>query len=161
MLNRNYKTFISGIMNGNTSVTLNTYSQYNVNNRSFSAESWKVVTDPTISPGTIYATTGMSIILGGGNQEESVDDISLENLIDGLTYVTSSMTQLSSDYTKLISVTYKNNTTNSVVVKEIGLLLQEINSGGYWRRALLGRIVLDAPVIMNPGDSYIFTYGVE
>lgn len=161
MLNRNYKTFISGMMNSKTSVTLDTYAHYTPNNRSFSIGSWQVVTDPTISPSTIYATTGMSIILGGGNQEESVDDISLENLIDGLTYVTSSMTQLSSDYTKLISVTYKNNTANSVVVKEIGLLLQEISSGGYWRRALLGRIVLDAPVIMNPGDSYIFTYGIE
>lgn len=157
MLNRNYKTFISGIMNSNTSVTLNTYSHYSTSNRSFGIGSWKVVTDPTISPGA----TGMSIILGGGNQEESVDDISLENLIDGLTYVTSSMTQLSSDYTKLISVTYKNNTTNSVVVKEIGLLLQEVTGGAYFRKALLGRIVLDVPVVMNPGDTYTFTYGIE
>ena len=161
MLNENYRKFVGGLLNGATSIDLVPYIQYATQYVSFSADAWRTLANPNTSLGTIHATNGISIVLGSGDKEAVDTDIQLESVIDNMSYVTASMTQGTKDYTKLVSVTYKNNTSDTVTVREIGLMIQEITEYGHYRRALIGRIVLDAPVVMNPEDTYAFTYGIE
>ena len=167
MLNENYRKFVGGVLGGNTEVTGLTpyiYNNHQNNPLHFSASSWNTVTTPFPYAGntSIYFVNGISIILGSGDIEPTVKDTQLASIIEDLTYVTGSTIQGTSDYNKLVSVTYKNNTANTITVKEVGLMMQETtSSGGYFRKALLGRVVLEAPVEMNPGDTYTFTYAIE
>lgn len=161
MLNENYRKFVGGLLNGTTNIDLVPYIQYDTRYVSFSADAWRNLANPNTDLGTINATNGISIVLGSGDKEAVDTDIQLESVIDNMSYVTASMTQGTKDYTKLVSVTYKNNTSDTVTVREIGLMIQEITGYGYYRRALIGRIVLDAPVVMNPEDTYAFIYGIE
>ena len=168
MLNENYRKFIGGIFGGKTAVVLTSYDANNndKNPYSYSTVAWNRTTDPNAStnPNTF---TGISIILGSGDTQPTTKDVKLSNdVTKNLSYIAGSTSkEESSEYNKLVSVTYKNNTANTVTVKEVGLMMQEtpsdVMSYSYYRKALLGRVVLDAPIVMSPGDTYTFTYIIE
>ena len=104
----------------------------------------------------------MSLIVGSGNTEATENDIKLENIITNLTYLTGNMLNGSGDYVKIVTVTYKNNTSDTVIINEVGLMAGLYNSGSSSKKyILLGRVVLQNPVIMNPGDIYTFSYIIE
>lgn len=165
MLNENYRKFIGRILGGSGAVSLELYDRYNyaTNPYTFGVSSWNQVCNPYASVGSDAFKNGISIIVGSGDEEPTVKDIRLSNMISTLSYVTASTIQGTSDYNKFISVSYKNNTENTVTVKEVGLMIQETEGTGsrLYRKALLGRVVLDTPVVMSPGDTYTFTYCIE
>lgn len=164
MLNENYRKFIGRILGGSTAVKLELYDRFNyaTNPYTFGVSSWNQVCNPYAPVGSDAFKNGISIIVGSGNEEPTVKDIRLSNMINTLSYVTASTIQGTSDYNKLVSVTYKNNTENKVTVKEVGLMIQETEGTSVmYRKALLGRVVLDTPVVMSPGDTYTFTYCIE
>ena len=163
MLNNNYKKFVGGILKGNETVRLDSYYQTHDDNYcNYGTDSWSsnIDIDKDKIAGVGVAVAGMSVIVGSGDTEPTMQDIKLANKIGNLTYITSSMVEGTIDYTKFISVTYRNNTSDIITVREIGLAMAGLTSG-FPCNALLGRIVLDAPVIMNPGDIYTFSYGIE
>ena len=164
MLNNNYKKFVGGILKGNKTVELDSYYKtYNYGNMYYGTDSWSSNID--INKARLRVA-GISVIVGSGDTEPTMQDIKLANKIGNLTYITSSMVEGTIDYTKFISVTYRNDTSDIITVREIGLAMAGIyievdKNNGFLGNALLGRIVLDAPVIMNPGDTYTFSYGIE
>ena len=162
MLNENYRKFIGRILGGSTAVSLELYDWFNyaTNPYTFGVSSWNQVCNPYAPVGSDAFKSGISIIVGNGDKAPTVKDIRLSSMINNLSYITASTIQGTGDYNKLISVTYKNNTENKVTVKEVGLMMQETN-GNLYRKALLGRVVLDTPVVMTPGDTYTFTFCIE
>lgn len=126
----------------------------------FAMSAWNSVTNPNDA-----SSASMSVIVGSGDAKPTSKDTQLSSIISDLTYVTSSMNQGTDDYVKIISITYKNNTSQTITIKELGLIVQ--SSSHAWgsvyeyQRALLGRVVLGTPVVMNPGDTYTFTYAIE
>lgn len=165
MLNENYRKFIGGILGGKTAVVLTSYDVNNTGNNpySYSTVAWNRATDPNALT-NLDTYTGISIILGSGDTQPTIKDVKLSNEVTrNLSYIAGSTSQEeSSEYSKLVSVTYKNNTANTVTVKEVGLMMQQTTPGySNYRKALLGRVVLDAPIVMSPGDTYTFTYIIE
>ena len=165
MLNENYRKFIGGILGGKTDVVLTPYAYNNSydNTKTYSTVAWNRVTDPN-APANTNTYTGISIILGSGDTQPTIKDVKLSNdVTKNLSYIAGSTSkEENSEYSKLVPVTYKNNTANTVTVKEVGLMMQETPSGSsFYRKALLGRVVLDAPIVMSPGDTYTFTYIIE
>lgn len=159
MLNENYRKFVGGLLTGVGSINnLTPYLQVgNDSDVSFDVSTWA-----NMSSVDIIMSRGLSVILGSGDTEPTLQDVQLDSIINNATPITFSMNEGTSDYVKIVSVTYKNNTTEKIIVKEIGLMVQNWAYGGTcYKRALLGRVVLDAPVVMNSGDAYTFTYAIE
>lgn len=166
MLNTNYRKLVGKTV-GSTSVvdlcssscgcTKYTGPGLSIGTTSLNSSCWNTIKEPYSNNG---ATSYMSLIVGNGTTNATQDDIALENEIKDLTYITGSTMNGASDYLKLITVTYKNNTSDIVSVNEIGMVAQMANDR-YCDGVLLGRVVLATPVIMNPGDIYTFTYVIE
>ena len=159
MLNENYRKYIGGLMSGVSGLTnLTPYSKNcNAYDTPFTTATWTSIVNMSD-----YDTKGVMVVVGSGDTKPTPQDIQLENIINNLTCVTASTVQGTIDYVKIVSATYKNNTANTITVKEIGLIVQSsAYSGSCYYRVLLGRIVLDAPVVMTPGDTYTFNYCIE
>lgn len=157
MLNQNYRLFVGGALNGEN-VTLNVYEGSGLD-RTFPAKAWQTYGPSTYTWSGSYSVYRIGLVLGRGTSKPTESDIQLEDEIT-LSHVTGSMVSGTSSYVKLISATYKNNNSETVVVNEVGVVLNDTNSNGN-ALALIGRIVLDTPVVMNPGDSYTFSYAIE
>ena len=104
------------------------------------------------------------IELGFGDTAEDYDNYNLADSnysnakLTGLT-----MSAVSKGNKELFNVigSFRNNTANNVVVKEIGWICSPHNAGSGAALAYLGlltRKVLDTPITMAPGDTYSFNY---
>ncbi len=69
---------------------------------------------------------------------------------------------------KNVTVVYRNDTQNTVTIKEVGMYINPINIGSsYWGNynqnyiLLAMRKVLTTPIAMAPGDVYALTYRVS
>lgn len=96
----------------------------------------------------------MGIFVGQGTNPTTPEDYTLEAPI--------SLSLLSSEYSidenfnLLISFTMKNNTTETYTITETGLC-----AGPNSFLTLLNRKILPTPVVMEPNDTYVFTYTIN
>lgn len=111
----------------------------------------------TISAPPSSETGGVAypfIGLGNGDTLESVNDYKLDSYINTLSYVTGSASQNGDLCTK--TATFKNNTSSTIIVKEVGLYFGSGNSSTY-PPLLLARKVLDTPISIEPGETKTFS----
>lgn len=163
MLNENYRRFTSYNMSisqyepGYSNVTLTPYKNDFIDSLpEFPFVAWRYTYAP-YTP-SVYS---LSLIVGDGSTPPTDKDFQLENEIQGLTCTTASASEGGNTLTvKTVSLTFKNNTTDTKTITEVGLIIQTNDHNAY-RAALLGRVVLDVAVVMKPGDTYTFTYCIE
>lgn len=63
-----------------------------------------------------------------------------------------------------ITTSWQNMSGSAITVKEVGLAYKHSNGGGEYNKAhniLISRKVLDNPVTINSGETYIFTYNIK
>ena len=90
--------------------------------------------------------------VGSGDAVESANDYKLDNYINTLSYV-SGVAGHNGDLTTK-TTTFKNNTSSTIVVKELGLYYAcETNMAP----VLIARKVLDTPVSIEPGETKTFS----
>lgn len=105
--------------------------------------------------------------VGFGDTAENAGDYSLASPNYGSGQLTHSgggiNTHNASDTNRVLASVYEivtNNTLNPITVKEVGLFGTP-GSGSGVPKCLLCRKVLDTPVVIEPGDSYTFTYRIR
>lgn len=110
-------------------------------------------------------SAGLYIDVGFGDTAPQKTDYKLEdsNVLDSnlLTWLISIYVNDRLPYIRLISSTYRNDTANDVIVKEIGMIKKNGYSGVNTCNVLLTRTVLQTPVTMHPGDTVTFTVSLE
>lgn len=159
MLNTNYRKYVSFMLYNNDAVVrgkgadLPTYVNNDRDNL-FPDACWRASTIPYAQ-----SVNSLSVIVGDGTTPAKDTDMMLENEIKDLTGITATTSAVSTSVVKTVSVTFKNNTADIRTINEVGLIIQR--NGYQPKAALLGRVVLDTPVVMSPGDIYTFTYCIE
>lgn len=129
---------------------------------------WKDVI--TANSNTISSTTnrqwrfnGFVLFVGTGETAEAATDFKLNTPVE-LSVTSASCTHTAYNKT-LVTRTFQNNTANAVTVKEVGLYLfahqGSSTASTFYPVILLGRKVLDAPVTLEVGDTYTFTYNLD
>lgn len=123
----------------------------------------KIIYDMTANPpenDTIYYWT-WQLYLGTGTTPPTEDDIILENPV---TFTCPVLPQISrgDNYTSLvITFTFTNNTSETKTITEIGLCSRLKNGSSDNPAVLFNRRLLDNPVTMNAGDSYVFSFKID
>lgn len=133
--------------------TTNTTASGNLNN--FVSSLFTTANYPTsmLASGTTIRYK-MGIFVGQGTNPTTPEDYILEAPV--------SLSLLSSEYSidenfnLLISFTMKNNSTETYTITEIGLC-----AAPNAFLALLNRKLLPTPVVMEPNDTYVFTYTIN
>lgn len=120
-----------------------------------------------LSAGISYMSGGRTTInmdIGFSDQSESLDDF---KLIDG-NYANRKLTvsQVTRNYTYdnecvSISLNANNGGSSDVTVKEMGIYVNFSPSDNVNYYILIARKVLSTPVVIAPGESYIFTYKIK
>ena len=107
------------------------------------------ITSPPSSEtsGTDYPFIGV----GNGDIAESVNDYKLDSYINTLSYVSGVASNNGDLCTK--TTTFKNNTSSTIIVKEVGLYFGAGNS----IPVLIARKVLDTPVSIEPNETKTFS----
>lgn len=105
-----------------------------------------------VPPGT-DSNTGKWIGIGTGDTAESANDYCLDNFI-ALTYIGGSANNQNG--LTNVTMTYQNNTSSSVTIKEVGLYLDM--SGWSF---LMARKVLANPITIPVGQSRAFTVHID
>ena len=111
------------------------------------------------------ATRGTYIDIGFGNTAAQKSDYKLEdsNIIDESLAIThlSGGILTNTPYIRTVYSVYQNNTNDTYTIKEIGLCVKGAFANSLLRNAIIARTVLSEPIVMNPGDTYTFTYSIE
>ena len=122
-----------------------------------------VVASQSGNSGAQYYHTGLILFIGTGTTTPTEDDYKLESAV-ALASPFGSCTH--TDNTTSVVRAFTNDTEEDVTITEIGLYAfmssQSSSSySGYWRYpVLVGRKILDAPVTIEPNETYTFTYNV-
>ena len=77
-----------------------------------------------------------------------------------LTYV-SCMILNDMPYIRSAITVFRNDTSSAVTVKEVGLVTKSNAVSNPAKNMLLSRVVLPTPVVIQPGDTYAFTFTIE
>lgn len=96
---------------------------------------------------------GFVLFVGSGLTSPTIDDYKLENPLN-LEVLSASCTHNGS--TTIVTRTFKNNTEEEVTINELGLYVFATNRKSPF--VLLARKVLSEPIILNPNETYTFTY---
>lgn len=119
----------------------------------YRANGWDVYAGPTDRKYGIY------LMVGSGSTSPKKSDYKLEDQVE-LFLVDGSVSDTNEQTTKTVSATLKNTTESVITIREVGVAIHGYNNE-YMRSALLGRIVLDTPVVLQPEDTYTFTYVIQ
>lgn len=103
----------------------------------------------SISPQTGRGNVGYFLTFGSGENEETIDDYKLTNLITSLSLIGGNVNW---NDTNIAIITATIQATENIVIKEVGLNIREMNSAN--SEILLNRVVLDEPIELNAGDIY-------
>lgn len=111
------------------------------------------------------ATRGTYMDIGFSNTAAQKTDYKLvdSNIVDennALTMV-SGIIILSEPYMRAITSVFRNNTSDTYTVREIGMVVKDNAANMNSKNVLIARSVLSEPVVMEPGDTYTFTYTIE
>lgn len=101
---------------------------------------------------------GLYILAGSGTTDPTENDYTLENVVP-LTHMSGSVNH-TSDNCISISRTLRNDSTEDVVINEVGLYFRPVYYAGdeFRTTTLLAREVLTSPITMKPRESYTFTF---
>lgn len=94
-----------------------------------------------------------TIFVGSGLTTPTIDDYKLDN---ALTLDTLNQAVLRSNNIMSIIRTFINTTDEAVTINEVGLYVVKSNN----LPVLIGRKVLEAPVVLNPNETFTFTYQI-
>lgn len=92
---------------------------------------------------------GYFLTFGSGDNEETINDYKLDNLITTLSLIGGSVNW---NDTNIAVITTTIQATENVVIKEVGLNIREMNTAN--GEILLNRVVLDEPIELTVGDIY-------
>lgn len=102
--------------------------------------------------------SSMKLYVGTGTSEVKSSDYAMTNRNAGLTLLNRTGTngdrQINpdNDFIGIFTATYKNDTNADISVSEVGLCSEAEN----WY-VLMAREVLDAPIVIAPGETYTFS----
>lgn len=138
----------SGENLGNVSVT-----QININNKYANTI---IENATTITQQSGRGNVGYFLTFGSGDNEETINDYKLANLITTLTLIGGSVNW---NDTNIAVITTTIQATENVVIKEVGLNIREVNSAN--GEILLNRVVLDEPIELTVGDIYGINFYIK
>lgn len=130
-----------------------TNSQTNINNRYANTI---IENATTISPQSGRSATGYFLTFGSGENQETINDYKLANLITTLTLIGGNINW---NDTNIAIITATIQATENIIIKEVGLNIREINSAN--SEILLNRVVLDEPIELNAGDIYGINFYIK
>lgn len=110
----------------------------------------------TISSQSGRAIVGYFLTFGSGENEETINDYKLANLITSLSLIGGNVNW---NDTNIAIITATIQATEDVVIKEVGLNIREINSAN--SEILLNRVVLDEPIELTAGDIYGINFYIK
>lgn len=109
--------------------------------------------------------TNFGILLGEGDTAPTMDDKSIETINTSLTPLAYPSIQLDRTQGLFRTLqTVRNDTANAITIKELGLAAGACNSSSPYNMLhyiLFTREVLDAPVTIQPGETYTFVVEVN
>lgn len=117
------------------------------------------VTNNYNSNSSDFTSNGFTIFVGTGDTTVTADDYKLDTPIT--LSVTSAQCTQNSDGSTVTLRTFTNNTSENVIIKEIGLYLFRYTKDGATPIIMLGRKVLSTPVTIPVGASYTFTWTID
>lgn len=121
-------------------------SQTNINNKYANT----IIENATsISTQSGRGNVGYFLTFGSGDNEETINDYKLVNLITTLSLIGGGVNW---NNTNICIITTTIQATEDVIIKEVGLNIREVNSAN--GEILLNRIVLDEPIELSAGDIY-------
>lgn len=110
----------------------------------------------TITQQSGRGATGYFLTFGSGDNEETIDDYKLANLITSLFLIGGNVNW---NDTNIAVITTTIQATENVVIKEVGLNIRETNSAN--SEILLNRVVLDEPIELTAGDIYGINFYIK
>ena len=110
----------------------------------------------TISQQSDRGNVGYFLTFGSGDNEETINDYKLENLITTLSLIGGGVNW---NDTNICIITTTIQARENVVIKEVGLNIREINATN--GEILLNRVVLDEPIELNVGDIYGINFYIK
>lgn len=106
---------------------------------------------------------GMIVAVGKGTGDVSENDINLADLVPHTDMVMSSSTVgVTANYTKQYTYVLQNATNSPITITEIGLYLRSSSSNMDISKlcCLVGRELLETPVVIQSGQTSTFTYEI-
>lgn len=110
----------------------------------------------TISTQSGRSAVGYFLTFGSGDNEETINDYKLANLITTLALIGGSVNW---NDTNIAVITTTIQATEDVIIKEVGLNIREINATN--GEILLNRVVLDEPIELTAGDIYGINFYIK
>lgn len=130
-----------------------TNQQTNINNRYANT----IIENATsISPQSGRSATGYFLTFGSGENEETINDYKLTNLITSLSLIGGNVNW---NDTNIAIITATIQATENIIIKEVGLNIREVNSAN--SEILLNRVVLDEPIELTAGDIYGINFYIK
>ena len=130
-----------------------TAAQINVNNKYANTI---IENATTISTQSGRGNVGYFLTFGSGENEETIDDYKLTNLITSLSLIGGSVNW---NDTNIAIITTTIQATENIIIKEVGLNIREINNVN--GEILLNRVVLDEPIELSAGDIYGINFYIK
>lgn len=174
MLLKNYYNAVSAFMEAGGSSTANKVKNYNGDLIKPSTYTEAIVyMTPTINSGSYYASlsrmaksigdTNLGIIIGTGDTPVTPDDYKLSgSMITAFAGSVASSCAVDENGTTLTALcTITNSSSQSITIREVGLLGKEKSSPSTSSTILVERTVLDAPLTIDPGGVGQLTYTIK
>lgn len=128
-------------------------SQININNKYANTI---IENATTITQQSGRGNVGYFLTFGSGENEETINDYKLSNLITSLSLIGGSVNW---NDTNIAIITATIQATENIIIKEVGLNIREINSAN--SEILLNRVVLDEPIELTTGDIYGINFYIK
>lgn len=138
----------SGENLGNVSST-----QININNKYANTI---IENATTITQQSGRGNVGYFLTFGSGDNEETINDYKLANLITSLSLIGGSVNW---NDTNICIITTTIQATEDVIIKEVGLNIRVVNNAN--GEILLNRVVLDEPIELSAGDIYGINFYIK
>lgn len=130
-----------------------TNSQMNINNRYANTI---IENATTITQQSGRGNVGYFLTFGSGENEETINDYKLANLITTLSLIGGNVNW---NDTNIAIITATIQATENIIIKEVGLNIREINNSN--GEILLNRVVLDEPIELSAGDIYGINFYIK
>lgn len=150
----------------NFSMACNTQGWYSFDGTLSTGGYAQIITANPVVANVYYnnGASGYYVDVGFDDTAPTVNDYKLgdSNAIDTdkLTWVSSASVN-TVPYIRMVSSTYRNDGSDAVVVKEIGIVSKTSAANMKSRNGLLTHSVLSTPVTIAPGETYTFTISLE
>lgn len=100
--------------------------------------------------------SGIGIAVGTGTTQPTQEDVELETYSSAITYDSVSV-NTTGEYKKTYTATISNNTTNPIIITEVGVILGIYPYNDSPKKILLERTVLSNPITIEAGNTVNIT----